>query len=92
MIYRESQSLDKEGRRMLMRSEEDVRRISEAILAEGMKEGVFEIENLKLVSHDIILPGHMWGLKRWAIRKYLELEEFIQLQTRLILSGILRRL
>ena len=49
MIYQESQSLDREGRRMLMRSEEDMRRTFEEILAEGVEKGVFKIEHPKLV-------------------------------------------
>ncbi len=91
LIYHESQSLDKQGRHMLMRSEEDIRRMFEEVLAEGVENGIFKIENPKLVSHDIILLGHMWALKRWTLRKYLTLSEFTELQTRFILSGILSR-
>lgn len=89
LLYRESQSLDEDGRRMLMRREEDIARIFEGILAEGVEQGIFEVENSKLVSHDIILLAHMWGLKRWTLHSYLDIDQFTRLQTRLILSGIL---
>lgn len=91
LYYRESQSLDDAGRRMLMAREEDSRRIFEEILSEGVDTGVFRVENIKLIAHTILIAGHMWGLKRWSFRKYLDLREYTQLQTRFILSGILAK-
>jgi len=91
LLYRESQSLDQAGRRMIMRREEDVRRIFEEALAQGMEEGIFRVENPKLIAHDILVLGQMWGLKRWSLRKDLGLGEFTKLQMGLVLSGILAR-
>lgn len=91
LLYRESQSLDQAGRRMIMRREEDIRRIFEEILAEGVEKGVFSVKNPKLFAHNILMLGHMWGLKRWTVQKDLGLAEFTRLQTDFVLSGILTK-
>ena len=74
---------------LLMQREEDTRKIFEDILKEGISQRVFKVENPALVAHNILMLGHMWGLKRWALGRYLNIDQFVRLQTDLLLSGIL---
>ena len=88
LIYREPQSINKEGRQTLMHREECLRGIFETILTDGVEQGVFQVADVKLISHNIISLGHMWGLKRWALHKHFEIDRFIQLETDFIVSAI----
>ena len=45
-------------------------------------------KQVELIAHNIFVQGQMWGFRRWALRKLFTLEEYIDLQTEILLSGI----
>jgi len=65
-------------------------RIFEEILMRGVEEGSFLInkKDVNLVSHNIMVLGHMWAFRRWVLRRNYTLKRYIEAQTGLILRGI----
>jgi TetR/AcrR family transcriptional regulator, cholesterol catabolism regulator len=45
-------------------------------------------KQIKMIAHNIFVQGQMWGFRRWALHRMYTLEEYIELQTDLILVGI----
>ena len=40
-----------------------------------------------MAAHNIYVLGQMWAFRRWELRKLFTLEEYIELQTDLIIGG-----
>lgn len=45
-------------------------------------------QQVKIIAHDIFVQGQMWGFRRWALQKLFTLEQYIELQTELLFTGI----
>jgi hypothetical protein len=45
-------------------------------------------KQIEIIAHNIFVQGQMWGFRRWALRKLFTLDEYIELQTDLLLAGI----
>ena len=43
-----------------------------------------EESTLELVAHNIKVLGHMWTFRRWFLRRYYTVEEYIAIQTSLL--------
>ncbi len=86
LIYQRSRSLDKASKARIMQLEEDVIRIFEEILEEGIKKRVFRDVDVDLAAYNIMMMAHMWVLKNWHFRKRLSLEKYIDLQLLNILA------
>lgn len=65
----------------------------ENILQTCVNNGVFQLteEEIKLFAHDIFVLGQMWAFRRWALKKLYTLDEYIELQTELLLKGIMKK-
>ena len=58
-------------------------------LIEGISGIDLQTENqIKLAAHNIYVLGQMWAFRRWELRKLFTLEEYIEIQTELIIGGI----
>jgi len=51
--------------------------------------GEFDIGNITLMAHDIVVSGHMWAVRRWFLGSQCTLEEYIREKTESILKAIL---
>ncbi len=90
LIYQESKSLPPRSRRSMLEREVRISGIFEEIIRRGVKEGVFRAgeERAALVAEDIVVLGHMWTFRRWRMAGKYDLEEYIRLQTGLVLGGL----
>ena len=88
LVYRESRTLDKEGRARIMTAELDHQQIFMDILQEGMDTGLFDVPDLDLAAYNIITAGHTWALKNWHFRKRFTWETFSKQQYQFILQAI----
>ena len=91
LLYRESQSLGEEARNEIMHREDDIIGIFVQIVQEGVDQGIFKRESASLVAYDIVLLSHVWWAKRWPVHKRFGLNEFIQAQIDILLSGICKQ-
>ena len=85
LLYRESASLLPEHLEALQQSELRERAFFSDVIREGIDRGEFAEIDPDLAAHDIIMLGHMWALKGWALKDSFSLDEYIDLQ----LGGIL---
>ena len=42
--------------------------------------------NLELAAHNIVVLGHMWTFRRWYLSHHYSIEDYIRLQTGIILG------
>jgi len=90
LIYQETKSLPKEALRYVLQKEEEITSLFERILEKGIADGTLHLEpsSVKLMAHQIMVMGQMWTFRRWALRKYYNLEEYTRLQTALLLREL----
>jgi len=85
--YQEMRSLSRDMRVRLQDIDLRAAALLEKIISDGVRQGKFHVENIKLLSHTIVVLGHMWSFRRWFLRKHCTLEEYIQFQKQLILRA-----
>lgn len=91
LIYQESGSLEPDSLKYVLANEERVTAIFEEILRQGAADGSLSLDGTRaaqLMAHNIVVLGHMWTFRRWFLSRHYSLEEFIKLQTSLILSDL----
>ncbi len=91
LIYRETASLGRESQRYVLQNEERIAGLFAEILERGVAEGAFKFEDprvLALMAHNIVVLGHMWAFRRWALRDKFSLAEYTAEQTSLVLGEI----
>lgn len=84
LLYRESASLDGAQLEALKESELLVRTEFARVIRQGISNGEFRDLDPEFVAHNIIMLGHMWALKGWALRQHLDFESFRDEQINLI--------
>jgi len=89
LVYRESRTLDKEGRKKIMAAEIEHVSVFEEILQEGMEKGVFKDMDVNLAAYNIVMAGHAWALKHWHYKKRFDPAEYVRRQTDFFLKAIL---
>lgn len=81
LVYRDSLTLDKAGRKRIMQLERDVVEVFKAILDDGVASGEFRVMDTDLAAYDIVMAGHSWALKKWHFKKReLSFERFLTRQ------------
>jgi AcrR family transcriptional regulator len=93
VMYQEVKSLSKESLIYVLNKEIQMVGMFENILQTCVDNGVFQLteEEIKLFAHDIFVLGQMWAFRRWALKKMCTLDEYIELQTELLLRGIMEK-
>ncbi|MEK4146101.1 TetR/AcrR family transcriptional regulator [Robertmurraya sp. FSL W8-0741] len=90
VMYQEAKSLSKDALPYVLRKEAEMALIIEDIINRCVENGELELsaEQVKLMSHNIVVLGQMWAFRRWNIQKMYSLEEYIEIQIKLIFEGI----
>lgn len=88
LAYQESKSLQRRDRERTFEQEKVLISVFERILARGCKTGEFKVNDITLVSNNIVVIGDAWAFKRWLLAKQYTLQEYIKEQTNLILDQI----
>jgi TetR/AcrR family transcriptional regulator, cholesterol catabolism regulator len=92
VMYQESKSLPKEALAYVLQKEIDMTAMIEQVIQDCVNLGHLNLsdQEVKLAAHNILVQAHMWTFRRWAVQKSYSLEEYIELQTQLILKGLLK--
>lgn len=88
LIYQESNCLAPELRALVMRNEERITACFYHLIERGGRAGVFRAatpDERWLAAHNIIVIGQMWAFRRWYLQKHYTLEEYVRLQTEIVL-------
>lgn len=90
LLYQETKSLNKKDRNYVLSAEMELTKIFEKILAQGIKDKTFNINKrtAKIVANNIMVQGQMWSFRRWVAQRDYSLNNYIKIQTDLIINSI----
>ena len=91
LIYQETKSLTRESMRFVLDHELRITGVFAELLRQGVADGSLRglgSQELELMAHDIMVLGHMWTFRRWALRGGFSLEQYIAQQSQLILGAL----
>jgi AcrR family transcriptional regulator len=90
VMYQETKSLTKDALPYVLKKENEMAGMFEKLLMLCVENGelLLTVNQVKMISHNIIVQGQMWAFRRWALQKIFTLDEYIEVQTELLLSGI----
>ncbi|MBB5170522.1 TetR/AcrR family transcriptional regulator [Rummeliibacillus stabekisii] len=91
VMYQESKSLPKDALDYVLAKEIEMAGIFENLLSgcvelDQMK---FSLKEIKLLAHQIVIQGQAWAFRRWVWRKDYKIEDYIKMQTNILLNGML---
>ena len=90
LLYQETKSLNRKDRNYVLSAEMELTKIFENIITQGIKEKTFMIDKrtAKIVANNIMVQGQMWSFRRWVAQKNFSLNNYIKIQTDLIINSI----
>lgn len=90
VMYQEAKSLSKDALPYVLKKELEMVAMFESVILGCIKTGELQLEKseVNLIAHNIFVQGQMWGFRRWALQKLYTLDEYIELQTSLLLKGV----
>jgi hypothetical protein len=89
LIYQETQSLPIQWQNRVLENELRITGLFIEALARIASTGELpnlDERSLELTAHNIVVLGHMWTFRRWFLTRHYSIEDYIKLQTKLILG------
>ena len=89
LIYQESQSLPSQWQKRVLENELRITGLFVEALARIAASGALpnlDERTIELAAHNIVVSGHMWTFRRWYLARHYSIEDYIKLQTELILG------
>jgi len=86
--YQETKNLPGNARQSIFDSEARILTVFEKLLTRGIEEGEFNLDDPKLIAHDIVVLGHAWALRRWYLRKHWTFKTYVKEQTDAMLRAV----
>lgn len=86
LTYRESNTLDEEGRRLIKELEIKTAQPLRSSVQDAVDQGLLRPIDVKLYSYNMLVVAHSWALKNWYYAPILDFEDFVRSQTSLLLS------
>lgn len=90
VMYQEAKSLSKDALPYVLNKERDMAAMFERVIETCVASGEIELseQEVYLLANNIIVQGQMWAFRRWALRHHFSIEQYIDFQTELLLTGI----
>jgi TetR/AcrR family transcriptional regulator, cholesterol catabolism regulator len=90
VMYQEAKSLTKDALPYVLKKENEMAAMFEKLITLCVENGELNLseKQIKILSHTIIVEGQMWSFRRWTLQKLFPLEEYIEMQTEYLFSGI----
>ncbi|HEX5255145.1 MAG TPA: TetR/AcrR family transcriptional regulator [Mycobacterium sp.] len=89
LTYRESRTLGAPGRSQIKDLEIASAAPLRAVIEDGIAQGIFRAVDVDLIVFDIMLLAHGWALKHWHFGTIYSIDQYIALQTRHVLTGLI---
>lgn len=92
VMYQEVKSLTKDALPYVLRKELEMVAMFEDAIQCCVDKGELDLDKdeVTMIAHNIFVQGQMWGFRRWALKNMYSLDEYIELQTRLLIRGMRR--
>ncbi|WP_226527920.1 TetR/AcrR family transcriptional regulator [Metabacillus niabensis] len=90
VMYQEAKSLSKDALPYVLKKEIEMVGMFKHIIDCCVKNGELTLseKESELIAHNIFVQGQMWGFRRWALQKIYTIDDYIELQTKVILQGV----
>lgn len=90
VMYQEAKTLSKDALPYVLNKEIDMVAMFERLLLKCKSNGELDLtdEQIKMAAHNIFVQGQAWGFRRWALQKLYSLEQYIEIQTSLIMMSL----
>ncbi|SFC21125.1 transcriptional regulator, TetR family [Bacillus sp. OV322] len=90
VMYQEVKSLTRDALPYVLNKELEMVGMFEKVITRCVENGELQLseQQIKIVSHNIFVQGQMWSFRRWALHKLFSLEEYIELQTEMMIKGL----
>jgi TetR/AcrR family transcriptional regulator, cholesterol catabolism regulator len=90
VMYQEAKSLSKDALPYVIRKELEMVGMFETLIQRCVEneELLLNESQVHMLAHNIFVQGQMWGFRRWALQKRFSIEDYIEMQTDLLFSGI----
>jgi AcrR family transcriptional regulator len=90
VMYQEAKSLTNGALSYVLNKELEMVGMFEQLIESCVESGALDInkEQQQLLAHNIFVQGQMWGFRRWALHKTCSIDDYIQIQTDLLFSGL----
>ncbi|KKI89666.1 TetR family transcriptional regulator [Bacillus sp. SA1-12] len=93
VMYQEAKSLSKDALPYVLKKENEMAAMFKKIIDSCLEKGELTLteQEAELISHNIIVQGQMWAFRRWVLQKLYTIDQYIELQTKMILQGVVER-
>ncbi|MDQ0857019.1 TetR/AcrR family transcriptional regulator [Bacillus sp. V2I10] len=90
VMYQEAKSLSRDALPYVLQKEIEMVGMFEKVITGCVDKGEISLSSREreLLAHNIFVQGQMWGFRRWALQRNYTLDEYIEVQTKLILQGV----
>ncbi|KAB7707494.1 TetR family transcriptional regulator [Bacillus aerolatus] len=90
VMYQEAKSLSKDALPYVLKKEMDMVSMFETLVRRCVENQELEMDErtIHMLAQNIFVQGQMWGFRRWTLQKSFTIEDYIDLQTDLLFSGI----
>lgn len=90
VMYQEVKALTKDALPYVLNKEIEMVGMFEKVISNCVKNGELQLtkKQISLISHNIFVQGQMWSFRRWALHKKFTLQEYIELQTELLIQSV----
>lgn len=91
VMYQETKSLSKDALPYVLIKETEMVGMFKTLLLKCKDNEEIDVAEdvIEMLAHNIFVLGQMWGFRRWALQKMYTLEEYINVQTNLLLKGVI---
>ncbi len=86
--YQESKNLARDQMKNLTTQEQYTVEIFEDLLSRGVEQGFFNVKQVHLAAHNIVVMCDMWAFRRWLLKRDFAYDDYVKYQTDLILSQL----
>ena len=93
VMYQEAKSLSKDALPYVLNKEIQMVAMFEKLLISCKRNRTIDLtdEQIRLIAHNIFVQGQMWGFRRWALKRMYTLEQYIDIQTELLIKSITQK-
>ena len=90
VMYQEAKSLSKDALPYVLKKEMQMVAMFERLLITCKENGEIQASErvIQMLAHNIFVQGQMWGFRRWALQKMYTLDEYIEIQTNLLIMNL----
>lgn len=89
VMYQEVKSLSRDALPYVLNKEIEMVAMFEEPIKRCVENGELSLsdQQISMMAHNIFVQGQMWSFRRWALQKMFTLDEYIELQTELLLAN-----